>query len=429
MGKNLHKVAFIALMSTITLLTPASALNHEDYPTLIQVVKDLQKKMVSGDPVATSILADLSIDGFLSMNSADGVNDYDQETLKEMVEKSYPSGGAHAAYVYGNCIKNGFLGFNKNTEEGLKIIDLAVPKLKELAEKNDAFACLHLYHIYMYGQSSEPANANEAAKWLGKGKDLNNPFCLFYAVKYILFYQSDDQAAVNFSLQAIEKFRTYFRFPREKVRELYRDAITTNFSKDKFEFVSCKSEDGVVTSLFKNKKLNYTICLIYKIIDNKNTLNKSPIIVFSYNNPRFEDDLTFAINMQTLNNFLGSWEKIQEWTKKIYEISPPAFSKCVNLDKVKNENPIYLTWDGKSQICLEEGTYQSQVQIINGTPQESSGEFKARIVETLKNVKFCIDALLYIGNSDNDIHSFRKTIQNALNNHSNSQKQINDNFK
>jgi hypothetical protein len=111
--KKIHIAALTSLTIVILSAMGASAKVSEQFPTLIQVVKDLQKQMEAGDPEAASILVDLSLDGFLRDNSSSGIIDYDREMLKKILEKAYPNAGGHATYIYGFCIQNGILGFKK----------------------------------------------------------------------------------------------------------------------------------------------------------------------------------------------------------------------------------------------------------------------------------------------------------------------------
>ena len=295
-----------------------------------------------------------------------------------------------------------------------------------MAEKNDGFACLQLYYIYSYGQSNESKNLNEAAKYLQRGFDLKNPLCVFYATKNNLISTNSNQLLVDKTLGDLESLQTYFRFPTEKVRDLYRDAILQNFNKQKFQFVNFKIDGDKVYALFKNNRLKYSLYLTYKILDTNGTINKVPILSFVYDNPRYHDLFNYAIDIYTLNNFMASWEKIEEWSQKASEIQPPAFSKCINVKREENEKPIHFTWDGKNTIWLEEGYYPNGFQMVDGRPQESTGEFQSKVIESLSSVSFFLQILTSVTDIDNDVHFFNKTVQNGLKNQGKSQREKED---
>jgi hypothetical protein len=79
------KKIIILLIASITMIGNADA----SIKRVPQVIEELVKSMKSGDADAAGILGDLNCDGF---------TDYDRDTTKAMIEKSYKSGSAFGKY-------------------------------------------------------------------------------------------------------------------------------------------------------------------------------------------------------------------------------------------------------------------------------------------------------------------------------------------
>lgn len=386
-----------------------------------QVIEELVKSMKSGDADAAGILGDLNCDGF---------TDYDRDTNKALIEKSYQGGSAFGKYSYGSSLQAGRLGFEKNEAEGKRLVTESIPALKEMAENNNAFACLMLYYIYRGAQSNEGENVPESSKWLFKGNQLGNPFCTYYLIKEKLLVSEDeyisDKKNIDDIMENFENLIINLKFPIERIRNLYANVIIKNFKTSKFEHIAYKSDGNTVLNLFRNNRLKCNLFIRYNISDNKYTLAKPPLIYIEYNknsdinrvNPK--TDLKYELDINKISDLLGCVDKIDDWEQKVFSIYPAAFEKCINENRDKQkEQAIVFFWDGICSINYGIGTY-------------GDSGFYAKTSLSREEKTLFLDIFLTAYDVDNDPHSFYKKSQaiilEAVNNQKKKQSVIDENF-
>ena len=232
------KKIIILLVASITMIGNADAAVKK----VPQVIEELVKSMNSGDADAAGILGDLNCDGF---------TDFDRDTTKAMIEKSYKSGSAFGKYSYGSSLQVGRLGFEKNEAEGKRLVTEAIPALKEMAENNNAFACLMLYYIYNGGQSNEGQNMPESSKWLRKGEELGNPFCVYFLYWEMTNPEYPSTPQEEVMMEKFENLRIEVRFPVERLKILYAQIIDRAIKTSKFIHISYSSDGESVLNLFR----------------------------------------------------------------------------------------------------------------------------------------------------------------------------------
>lgn len=394
------KKIIILLVASITMIGNADAAVKK----VPQVIEELVKSMNSGDADAAGILGDLNCDGFI---------DFDRDATKAMIEKSYKSGSAFGKYSYGSALEVGRLGFEKNEAEGKRLVTEAIPALKEMAENNNAFACLMLYYIYNGGQSNEGQNVPESSKWLLKGEELGNPFCAYYFCKELLNPEYPLTPQAEDMMKNFENLSFNFRFPSGRVKNLYAELLSKAFRKLEFDLINWKvdpnSDGKECLMLFRNNRMLCNIFIRYSIVDNKYTLRPSMVYI-EYNRNASID----VINTQTqikysadptyLLAFASSIDKIVDWTQKVYTIFPPAFNKRMidNCD-VNTQRQVEFCWDGLGSVHYEVGDIMARNGWDQGGRQVSASE-KDLLLEVLSSVF----------NQKDDFHSFQKKSQNVI---------------
>lgn len=393
----------------------------------VETLSDLEKLEKTGNLDAGAILGDLACDGFINL---------DRETAKKLIEKSYHNGSIFGKYAYGSAIGSGKLGFEKNKPEGRKIVTEAIPTLKELAEKGNGFACLFLYYIYSSDQSEEGKNIPESLKWLTEGDKLGNPFCAFYMSREALNIPEDqyieNKQTVDNAVKNLGLLITHFKFTKEKVKQLYAEAILANFEKSKFVHMAFHTDGESVLNLFRNNRLNCNAFLNYKITDKKYTLGKPPEILIEhsqiaeidrskYNAMNSINGLEYSLDIFELLNLLDCQEKMSDWEGKAYTLNPPAFEKCINENRENNQKAIVFYWDGINSVNYGIGIYDYE------------GVFRpSRILSRFEKDLLC-NVFLSAYDIENDPHSFYKKSQSnileAVKNRNKKQNLIDETFK
>lgn len=389
------KKIILLLVTSITMIGSADAAVKK----VPQVIEELVKSMNSGDADAAGILGDLNCDGF---------TDFDRDTTKAMIEKSYKSGSAFGKYSYGSSLQVGRLGFEKNEAEGKRLVTEAIPVLKEMAENNNAFACLMLYYIYNGGQSNEGQNMPESSKWLRKGEELGNPFCVYFLYWEMTNPEYPSTPQEEVMMEKFENLRIEVRFPVERVKILYAQIIDRAIKTSKFIHISYSSDGESVLNLFRCERFKCNVFLRYGIRDKNYTLYTNPEVYIEYNKKadinttNTMTDLRYTLDSQTMYELSGCAEKMDSWETKAVTLYPPAFEKCINENRDKQkERAVVFFWDGLCFINYGFGNYG----------HTANSEFHAKLAMSKAEKDLLLNVFQTSYNSESDPHSFYKKSQ------------------
>lgn len=334
-----------------------------DETDLNTIVKNLETQMKSGDADASAILSDLNADGFLENF---GSNYSSFEFQKSLIMNAHNAGSVFGNYAYGFIMQIGALGIEKNESEGKKLVSTTIPKLKDLAESGNPFACVFLYHIYAGGQSSEGVNLEEALIWLQKGVNLNNPICVSFMTEHIL-KNSTNEEELNKAFESLDWLESVGRIGRKKINDIYIKTLLKRFGDEQFDVINCSVGNSSVTSIFRNEKLKCTLRLIYSYDKDTSTVSGLPnVSVFRSNKPIPSNDSIVAQLIvegeDAIDNTLPYWQKAVEWRNKAFEIFPPAFTKFIDGNDHGRvlRGSIRFYWNGFSNVYLLYGHKQSE---------------------------------------------------------------------